>query len=185
MVALQGPEANAGSGFLSQRGGRRLRGMRAPSNCAAGSVPLDVCGGSVMCRFCTPAPAAAAMFRVASPPCPGQETPRTVPAAALAQEFARDEKATKARYYHKRLAVEGKVVRVVIGSEWAPTITLAGHDEKAGGTAGVVCWLPRDLEDRVRQVREGDTVRVEGEFDPVSSSLAEGRIHLFFCNFAH
>lgn len=95
--------------------------------------------------------------------------PQPIKAADLTKEFAKDEKATKAKYGNKPIVVEGKVVAVEAKPDKAATITLAGHNETDKEPIRVTCYFPEDLAETVKKVEKGATVKVKGEFGPESS----------------
>src|SRR5688572_25911195 len=77
---------------------------------------------------------------------PAQEGAKPIQAAALTQELAKDEKATKAKYNGKTLIVQGKVVQVETPKDKVLRIKLAGHNEKEKDVIRVICHFPPDLE---------------------------------------
>jgi hypothetical protein len=106
-----------------------------------------------------------------------EEPPTPVKAPDLTREFAKDEKAAKAKYLDKNmitgktLIVEGKVVAVEAKPDKAAKITLAGHNETDKEPIRVDCYFPVDLAEEVKKVEKGATVKVKGEFGPGSSLL--------------
>ena len=111
-----------------------------------------------------------------------ESSPISIRATALTEEFAKDEKATTKKYGNQNMIVTGIIVKTAASTKSsAGEVWLTGHNEKDKNPIRVRCFFPSTQDEKVKKLKVGATVTIQGIFYPFNSSLAEGTVSLRTC----